>query len=779
MAEAIIRQHKRRNDRWMPKERRQYITKARLHKWGSLTLQGLPGYLLSFADVLDIPSGFHAAYGAALAATGKDVRPTAVGCALAMVMRSLSGLDPRWDGIIVLGLLLAAPMLLAGRRSWMVAVYGMGMMLPRAILCSFEPTAARLIQGWAAAGIAGLSAPMMARAIRLLDANRHISALEERIAAGYLLGMCICGGARMHLLGFNVGILLAGFLTLGMAQTIGVAAGMLTGMLAGVVLALQELPVSIAVALSMGGFLCGIAQSIAHRRISSGAFAMGTYLPLTLFGASGMGAGAAALASAVIMGLMPRTAYEGLQQHLRRFLPNDLPPGDAYAAAGLSAWEQTISAMAVAVPVPGEREQKRDGAWWEKHLCQGCPEYNECGCLNTNLGLQRAEQVWAFRQAQEDIWQDALENLRGLGCQRLYFLRDAMNALRGEEENNRRRVRQAEAQRQMLVTHLQALSGAARRFARLASGHSWWDDRAAACIRKALAERAFPASLTFVRRVDGHVSAGFELEFITGARSQGEELCHLLGVLMDLPMQVARIDGDRLLLLEQPLLQVEAACAGAAINGGEICGDTVWYDALQDGRYMAVLSDGMGHGESAARISRQTVELLRLCLEAGYTRRQTMTAVNGMLLLGGDGERFATADVLTIDLWKGEAALDKLGAAASWVCRQDGITRLTGDALPLGILEDVSQNGEMFKLSDGDTVVLLSDGVEEAFSNTADLEDAIRSAVRADKPQAAAEQLLAAALSADDNQRRDDQTVMVLRLRRQRPSALQTEHKPI
>ena len=158
------------------------------------------------------------------------------------------------------------------------------------------------------------------------------------------------------------------------------------------------------------------------------------------------------------------------------------------------------------------------------------------------------------------------------------------------------------------------------------------------------------------------------------------------------------------------------------------------------------------------------MELLRLCLDAGYTRQQTLTAVNGMMLLGGGGERFATADVLTIDLWKGSAALDKLGAAASWVYQQGKLSRVAGDALPLGIIEEIDQSESNLRLEAGDAVILLTDGVEDAFRTRQALEEALLAAMTCETPQKAAEALLAGALSADKEERRDDQSAVFIYL---------------
>ena len=764
MAEVIIRQHKRRTDRWMPRERR-FLTRAQVKAAGAFALRCVPAFLLAFAEMVGIPSGLHVALGMVCAALGIGIRPVLAGSAAAFVVRLISGLEPHWEGLVALPLLSAAPWLLTGRGTIPLVLVTVAAALPTAVVASFAPTAAEMLQGWAAVAIAALSAPMFARAIRALSGVKHISSMEERVAVGYLAAMCLCGGARMLLLGFNAGVWMSACGALAMTLVLGTGVGALAGMLVGVVLALQGLPLTVAVALSMGAFLAGVTNSLSKRRLSCGAFAMGAYLPLLLCGATGLGCGASVLGAALTVGLLPRQPMERVKQFLRRFLASEPVPGDAYAAAALTAWERTVAAMARAVPSPVDAQEERDGAWWQARLCQGCPEYERCGCMATGLGMTKAEAVWSCRHAQEEVWQDALEHLRGMGCQRLYYLFDAMNALRREDEVQSRVIRQAEAQRSMLVTHLLAMSGAARRFALLSSGESWWDDMAARRIRRELAERAAPVTLSYVRRVQGHAQAAFELQFITGARKQAEELCTLASAVLDAPMQLAAIDGDRVLLTERPLLTAMTGTAAQPITGGTRCGDTAWCGLLQDGRCLVALCDGMGHGEKAELASQQAVELLRLCLDAGYSRQQTLTAVNGMLLLGGSGERFATADVLTIDLWKGHAALDKLGAAASWLYQQGMLTRFTGDALPLGILEDIDLSGSDMRLYAGDAVVLLTDGVEEAFRSVSALENAILSALRLESPQEAAEALLEAAYAADEEQRRDDQSAVVVYIR--------------
>ena len=480
--------------------------------------------------------------------------------------------------------------------------------------------------------------------------------------------------------------------------------------------------------------------------------------------------GVTAAAAPLIMGVLPREADEFLRQQTRRFHPLPDAPGDAYAAYALRRWEKTVGDMARAVPSPVGLGEKRTPQWWEEHLCASCPERASCGCMNTELGQSRAEYIWKAHEASDEVWAQRLESLRGLGCARLYQLMDSMNLLRAENADEQRIIRRACQQRDMLVTHLTALSGSARHLAALSSGESWWDEQYARKLRRALAEEEAMARLSFVRQVDGHLQVAYELHGAGSADEQAAQLCGITSRCLGKPMTIAERERAHVRLTEMPLMMVEAGAASRCIAGADICGDTFSLGQLQDGRFVAALSDGMGHGNQAALESRQAVELLRMCLDAGYDRAQTLTAVNGMMLLAGQGERFTTVDLFLLDLWTGKASLDKLGAAGSYLMQAEGLSLLGGDALPLGILENVESGEKLMQLHQGDTLILLSDGVEDAYENRQAMEETIRDALTLETAQDAANAILTGAQSGDSAPA-DDQTVLVLRLIRARADA--------
>lgn len=759
MAEVLVRRHKH-YTRWMHRERRP-LPAAKIRSILLGAAEAVPGFLLAYAEVLGIPSGMYAAWAAAEAACDLDARKSLVGALAAFALRFVWGLPARWDMPVTLALLLLAPMVVYGRNTAVLMGYTAAVMIPAAVAGVTGATAADLLLGLASVPLSALSAPLMARAIKGIRTGRQMDSMEERVAVGYTAALLLCGGARMLVLGVNVGMLLAAAGVTALAMVMGAGAACAGGMISGVMLALQGFPVSNAAALALGGFLAGIVRLTGRRSLTCAGFAVGCLLMLLVSGSAGQGRAAAVLLAAILVACAPGTMFERMQSFLRRFLSSRAAPGDAYAAYALGAWEKTVAAMARSVPSPGQEMQNRTPAWWQSRLCEGCAEWPGCGCMAADVAIQNAERIWAARNSPDDAWHNALNDLRGLGCARLYHLMQSMEYLRMEEAALTHARLRANAQRDMLITHLTAMAGAARRFALLSSGESWWDDVTARRIRREIAEQALPVQLSFVRRVQGHVQCAFELQYITGARKQAEELCDMTAHLLNVPMRVARLDEDRLLLAECPPLCITVGTACTSADGSDVCGDTVLTAELQDGRCMTALSDGMGHGEQAAFESRQTVELLRLCLDAGYSRPQALTAVNGMMLLAGRGERFSTVDLLLVDLWSGHAVLEKLGSAGSWLYHGGMLQRLGCESLPLGILEQIESSSADLHLKEGDVLIMMSDGTEDVFSSSDELEMTIWHALEEETPEAAARSILEAARRADTSAARDDQTAVV------------------
>ena len=230
------------------------------------------------------------------------------------------------------------------------------------------------------------------------------------------------------------------------------------------------------------------------------------------------------------------------------------------------------------------------------------------------------------------------------------------------------------------------------------------------------------------------------------------------------PVLQPQEEGLCVTFCERTAFCVEVGTARRAADAQKRCGDSfeTFYDGC--GGFVAVLSDGMGQGARAAVDSTLTVTLFAKLCKAGVRFDSALRLVNAALMLKSAEESLATLDVVRFDLYTGEAAFYKAGAAKSLVFHAGVCREVRRASLPAGILREVRFAEDRETLQSGDLVVLASDGVFDA-----DKGKLTRSlpALREKPCPAAAERLLELAAKPGAH-RRDDMTVLVFRLRRSR-----------
>ena len=147
-------------------------------------------------------------------------------------------------------------------------------------------------------------------------------------------------------------------------------------------------------------------------------------------------------------------------------------------------------------------------------------------------------------------------------------------------------------------------------------------------------------------------------------------------------------------------------------NSAELSGDTVFSCRLPDGSRAVILSDGMGHGREAAAESRAAAGLLRRLLKQGMPSARAIKEVNRYLLQkSSTREIYATVDLAIIGQTDGRAKFYKMGAAPSYIIRGRRIRRISQPALPVGILPEIRLTHVSARLSAGDIIVMMSDGI--------------------------------------------------------------------
>ena len=168
-------------------------------------------------------------------------------------------------------------------------------------------------------------------------------------------------------------------------------------------------------------------------------------------------------------------------------------------------------------------------------------------------------------------------------------------------------------------------------------------------------------------------------------------------------------------LIEEEKYTVKTAIAKSSSEN--ISGDSYTFGEIGSGRYLVGLSDGMGSGVIASNESKATISLLEKFMEAGFDRSSAIKAINSVLILGDNDERFATIDMCLIDLYSGIGEFVKIGAAPTYIKKSDTVEILKSSSMPVGILDDVDFETNIVDIENGDMIIMVSDGVSDANEN--------------------------------------------------------------
>jgi stage II sporulation protein E len=122
----------------------------------------------------------------------------------------------------------------------------------------------------------------------------------------------------------------------------------------------------------------------------------------------------------------------------------------------------------------------------------------------------------------------------------------------------------------------------------------------------------------------------------------------------------------------------------------------------------------MGRGNSASIDSQLAVRLFKKLTISGMETPNAMELLNSLIMTKSSEESFATLDVLRLDAYSGTADIYKAGATSSILKLGKDVKLIEGVSYPLGIMDDLTIYDYKFNVNVGDTIIMLSDGVDES-----------------------------------------------------------------
>lgn len=196
-------------------------------------------------------------------------------------------------------------------------------------------------------------------------------------------------------------------------------------------------------------------------------------------------------------------------------------------------------------------------------------------------------------------------------------------------------------------------------------------------------------------------------------------------------------------LTRPPRYDAAFGVAYAIKNGEKVSGDTHSVIKINEHSFLMALSDGMGSGEYAGKVSATAISLIEAFCRSQMPEDVMLDTVNKLLCFNRD-ERFTCIDAATVDLNTLSASFIKIGSPVGLIVRKGEIKVLESRSLPLGILDNLHPATSREQLKKNDFVVFMSDGITSCFDGVNELYEFIGK-LKPLNPQALADDILAEA----------------------------------
>lgn len=359
------------------------------------------------------------------------------------------------------------------------------------------------------------------------------------------------------------------------------------------------------------------------------------------------------------------------------------------------------------------------------------------------------------------------------GCLRAERMTEEYAMLPLREQANRFVKRRTEEGRTAVVTQLKVVSDMLKECSdelyRTTTGDGKLEEEVAEGLRKI---GIYAEQIAVMKRKGRGLRVRMQAYCKNGHCVSVRKAVQCLGILFGCPMTVGgeseRFFGDTMsefIFEEEPGYMILTGVARAAKKDELLSGDSFSFLYPDSGETVMLLSDGMGSGAAAGRDSEAVIEMLEQFLMAGFDEKTAVRLINSVLLLRTEGKSYSTVDISVLNPYAGTCEFIKLGAAGTFIKREDWIECVSSETLPVGMFSEADYDTKEKKLFDGDYVIMMSDGVPEMLGEH--LEEVLFAAGKklTDRtPQGIAGEILKAALEFCEYKPKDDMTVLVAEL---------------
>ncbi|MBR1811532.1 MAG: SpoIIE family protein phosphatase [Clostridia bacterium] len=556
-------------------------------------------------------------------------------------------------------------------------------------------------------------------------------------------------------------------------------AGAVAGVSFGAVLGFADGTGLLAASLPLGGLAAGLAGRI-NRFFAAIAFILGTSVIYLFTGSTDklLSAVIEAGAAALVIVLLPNRASDFLSSYfispgystesesMKELLTYKLMA----ASATVSEVSDSVKAVSLALR---KLERKNENSLYtdvREQVCETCERKKNCWEYNFESTLDAFNRMTMRRKNGESATKEALPSYFASRCTQLDALTDNFNNCYTLREYRKAAETQLAETRSVAADQFVSISVMLRNLADELQRDIVFSPETAEKARAAAEDLGISVcdAICTVNE-GGYMNLQmycYPADRKISAAALADAISAGTGVEFDTPV-IDSGDNEKLLLLfcEKPPCVIKASASQFVGSGQAVCGDA--YDFFNDGRghFIMILSDGMGTGSRAAVDGAMTTGLAGKLIRAGFSFEAAVKTVNSALMVKSKEESLATLDIVSVDLFKGEATFYKAGAAASLISRHGKMIRIERSSMPLGILRDIEFERVTGRLGDGDVILMMSDGAAEIPP------DALRkklSELSGSRADAIASEIAALAQAESPVGKADDITVIAAEIRRKK-----------
>lgn len=573
---------------------------------------------------------------------------------------------------------------------------------------------------------------------------------------------------------------------------LGASAGAVMGILPGLVYVVSP---SAAGAAAFAGLLAGLCRVYGRAGVVAG-FLLGHVLLIVYLGNGGdiTEVLSESASAAALFLLIPGFLLQSLREYLPVVRPWNLPgegPGDTRGDGvikKLEQWGKIFEEIARsyhrAESSAGAKDKKeRPGAveQLKELVCSGCPVAKLCWGKEQSHTRRLMHELMA-EAGQGKVPGEVIDNNPELAgrCSRRGELAVGAGCLAKMQRMSRYWENCLEESRELVYGHMRGMRGVIRCLAREIEAERETWRRRAGFYKQELKQAGLQVSgLAVYPGEDGKCEIEVTMPACGGLKKCLYDMARHLSRLSDMDLAPAfldctRYDGEDFCTIRfYPGIKygVRLGLVGIPAPPNTVSGDSHCLVQLGGGRLAVILSDGMGTGTVAAAESRATLRLLQQLLKAGFEGEPAIRMVNSTLMRNSQEDKFATVDMIIVNLYTGHTEMIKIGAAPSiWVSKGD-VEIILSKSLPVGIVEEIHTCSESRRAKSGDMVVMVTDGVMDAHRGEEKSEEWVAGVLKEIihlPPREVAELLAKLAQSRQSRRAPDDMTIAVIQIDKNR-----------